>query len=318
MKAKKGAMIVAALFLLFCVAAEAQEITEEQAFDAILEAQDNIQEMTDSGFNTTMANDLMQDARNAFAGENYTKLLLETERINDTRKREQAKKLIEAAKNALGDKKGDYPTVLLKTSEIIELRNRAFEVYDLMLALDMRIKELSSIIELKDAGQKLSEAKTYFYSESYDDAEKTANEGFAIVDRKAAEATELNLLYRAGKENLEFFLRENWKKLLIGLFIALVFGLIFYKQLSIILAKKRLDSLRLERQVLLDLIKKAQYERFNLGAITNKEYEIKTSKFKERIVEVEKEIPVLEEKFTLKGIKKEKTAEVKQKKEKSA
>lgn len=293
------AALAAFLLLSTACAAQQQEIKEDDAFNAILAAEGDIDDMVISGFNVSQTNDLLLEAKNAFAGENYSMLLMEAEKINDTRKREQAKLLIDAAKGAMIGKKGDYPVVLQKTEEIGRLKARAYEVYDLITALEMRISELESIIDLGDAGQKLNESKIQFYAEAYDDAELLANEGFAIADKKAAEATELSLLYRSGKENIEYFVRNNWKNLIVGLFFAIVLGVVLYFQLSAIMRRRRLEHLRIERQVLLDLMKKAQYERFNQGLITNKEYEIKTSKFKERLMEVEKEIPVMESRMKL-------------------
>ncbi len=292
------------VFIILAVSSAAQgEVTKEQAKSALSRAEEDITEMSEAGFSVERVNTTYQEARVAYYGENYTKLLKETESINDTKKREEAKELIIAAKEAMKGQETDYATVIQKTKEIEEIKERAFEVNDLITALEMRSGELEGTINVTIVRQLLEEARAKFRQEAYDEAEELANKGFDELDKRAAEATQLKLMYKQGRESLTSFVKNNWLWIIIVAAAAFIVGFATYRITRRELLKRRLKNLKLERDILNDLIKKAQVDRFQKGQITKKEFEIKVQRFKERLVEVNKEIPIVMGK--LKGDKQE-------------
>jgi uncharacterized membrane protein len=297
-------MIISAIILIFTAvfaAAQNSGVTEEQAMSALLQAEEDIQEMADAGFSTTLANDAFTEAKKAFTGENYSKMLADTEKINDTKRREEVKRLLLAAQEVAAGAVTDYNLVVEKADEIREIKERAFEINDLLKALEMRIDDLKDTVDVSDVEEIKRNAEKEFNEESYDKAEEIANEGFNLLDTKAAEATQLKLMYKGGKEAVINFVKENWLGILIGVISAVIIILILHKMILVILLKAKLKDLMLEKDVLNDLIKIAQKERFQKGTITKKEYDIKVIRFKQRLVEVNKETPIVEAK--LKGKK---------------
>ena len=250
-------MLIVLLASITAGTALAQEdITKEQAESALEHAKQDIREMSEAGFSVSRVNTTYREARVAFYGENYTKLIREAESINDTEKREKAKSLITAAKEALKGQESDYATVIQKTEEIAEIKGRSFQVNDLITALEMRTKDLEGTINVTGVRQKLSSAKQKFRQESYDEAEEHASRGFEELDKKAAEATQLKLMYKQGRESILSFIKDNWLWIIIVTAAALAAGFITYRITRKELLKRRLRDLKLERDILNDLIKR--------------------------------------------------------------
>ncbi len=275
-----------------------EEITKEQALTALLSAQDSMQELRDNGFNTTKVNDTLSDAWTYFEGQNYTILLNKIENINNSQEREKAALLLLSAKDTIvSGGTVDYSKVIEKTRDVENIKKSAYEANDILIAFELRVKELRQIdgINLTDAENSLKLAKEAFYSERYGNVKNLVDEGYTNSDRAAEEATKLKLLYKAGRENFIGYLQAYWKEIILIILILTVVGFFSYPRIYYYITYKKLKNLELEREVLTDLIKRSQIERFQKGEITQREYELKTDRLRERTAEVEELIPVLKD-----------------------
>ena len=78
-------LLYAAIFVILILnSVHAAEITQEQALDAVLRAENDIKEMDEAGFGTVHVRDLFLEAQDAFRGINLTKVLEEAKNITDT------------------------------------------------------------------------------------------------------------------------------------------------------------------------------------------------------------------------------------------
>ena len=57
---------------------------------------------------------------------------------------------------------------------------------------------------------------------------------------------------------------------------------------------KRIKDMNVEKDVLTELMKKAQSDYYSKGIIPKQTYEIKLSKYKERMQQIKQELPVVE------------------------
>jgi hypothetical protein len=60
------------------------------------------------------------------------------------------------------------------------------------------------------------------------------------------------------------------------------------------MTKKRIRMLKLEREIIHKLMKKVQDERFNKGKISDSVYTLRMDKYRDKLAEIDRTIPVLE------------------------
>lgn len=289
------------IFLLSLFVVEAQgNITEKDALDAILQAEKDMEEMQEMGFGIAYVNDTLIEAKKAFEGVDYAKLLEEAEEINDTERREYVRKLLLTAQEALGGKKAgvNYPLVLEKTNEIAERKQRAYNISDSLRALELRIEEIKERgLNTAKAEELYSAAAKAFQNENYGEAEELIFQGNGELGDIEAEATLLKARYSAARANIISYFKRNWQGILITLAMLLVVGAICYNRITVIITRRKLRDMKLEKEVLMELMKKAQVERFREGAMSRETYDIKMGKYKERMLEINRVIPVLQAKL---------------------
>lgn len=68
--------------------------------------------------------------------------------------------------------------------------------------------------------------------------------------------------------------------------------------------KRKIKKMKIERRVLVDLMKKTQIERFKENKISELVYNIRMKKYKEKLQNIKQELPVLEKRIILKKGKK--------------
>jgi len=301
----KRALSVLVLLLLVSAMAAAQEVTEEQAGKAFLRAQQDVAEMAEMGLGITYVNDSLNEARRAFEGVNYTRLLEEAEGIEDEQTRQYTiAQLIEAQKLAGGAEVSgqNYALVVQKAEEIAGRKERAYLLSDSLRALELRIEEMRSRnLETGEAESLLKRAHGAFEKENYGEAEDLVFQANSYLSEVDAEATLVRVRYNTARENAVAYLNRHRQDLLIAGIAIIVVAFVVYSRVNKVLVKRRLKDLRFEKEVLGALIKKAQIDHFKKGLITRDTYDIKLAKYKERILEIERTIPVLESRVGIVG-----------------
>jgi len=268
-----------------------ENITQETALNAILQAEQDMQEMQEAGFGIVWVNDTLIEAKKYLQGEDYTALLKELEQINDTEKREKATSLLLAAQEKIGVEV-DYEKVLEKTKSISERKERAFEINDLIRASELRLDEFKQQdLDTTKAEEILSNAINEFENERFEDVEDILSSVDTKLIELSAETTIVKTIYRAGKENITSIIKERYRELLLLLGSLLVIAILLYNRIMIVILKRRIRDMKVEKMVLDDLMKKAQMDYFSKGAITK---QIKMTQFKERLVELKQKLPVAE------------------------
>jgi len=286
--------VIIALLVLSSLVLAAGDL-EKAALDSILQSKEDMAAMQKAGFAVTLVNDTLKEMENGFWGQNYTKIMEEADSIKDAEKRMEMKRLILLSERT-SQSKPDYQAIIDKGAYISEVKQKAFAVNDIMLATEARLNELKEIADVTSSEEVLTDAKKEFQSESYDKAELLADKAYKLAEEEAAEITKLSVLYKSSRKSFTEFVQVYWKTVLVTAISAIIVGTITYVILSRVLKKRKLVELKLEKEVLIELMKKAQEERFEKGDITQGVYELKSEKFKDRLSEIEKTIRILEEK----------------------
>jgi len=295
-----------------------ENITQEIALNAILQAEKDMWEMQEAGFNVVWINDTLIEAKKYFEGEDYTALLQDIRKISDSEAREKAKTLLMEAQKKIGVPV-DYKKVLEKTKAINERKIKAYEITDYIRASELRIDEIkeaeqqietpkkntvgrafglgmsySETIDTTPIDEILSNAETEFKEERYDNAVELLAQIEPKIDEIKSENTLVKTIYRAGKDNIISFIKENYPILLMFLGLLLVTFILTYNRIMMAVLRRKIKDMKIEKDVVMELMKKAQRDYFAKGDITKQTFEIKMAHYKDKMAEIKQKLPVAE------------------------
>lgn len=111
-----------------------------------------------------------------------------------------------------------------------------------------------------------------------------------LIEQERTEASTLaNLKIRAKN-----FFQRYWHYIIMFLFAFGLIGFYSYKKISLKILMGKIDKMKVEKEVLLGLMKKVQTERFKENKIPESIYNIKMKKYQDRMNQIKKQLPVLE------------------------
>jgi len=269
------------------------DATQETALNALLQAEKDMQEMRSAGFGVVWVNDTLIEAKKYFEGEDYTDLLKDLMRIRDPEKREKAKALIIEAQEKIGYPV-DYEKVLEKTKEISKRKAQAYDITDSIGVYGSRIKKFEDTMDMTEALEILDKARTEFEEERYDGAVKLLSQIDQKIEDIRSENTIVRALYRASKETTLNFIKEHYIGISITLIIFIAVFLLSYNRIRVKTLNKKIKDMEIEKQVLTELMKKAQTERYKKATMPKKTYDTKMARYKERIQQIKQQLPVVQ------------------------
>jgi len=292
-------IIVILFFMLLVNVALAETISQEDALNALIKAEKNIEQMEKDNFTTVYVNDLLIEARNSFEGANYTDLL-ENIFITDPDTKQRAYEILSDAQNELGSEI-NYPNVIAKSNEIERAKNQAYDIFDALTAIERRLNEFETAgISTARTREKYDIAKTYFEAENYDKAEKNVEEIYVLVGESETEYRLLVARLGLVRNNIINTIQDFWKQILIAIAIFSVMGYYIYKQLYLVYADEKLKALEREKRVIKELMIKAQKDRYIRSKISETEYRAKINKYREKTAEAKEKIDVYRDKLKVK------------------
>lgn len=291
MNKQKINLLLCSIFLLLLInfsLANFSESEESIAAKSNLNlANDSIQEMNQREIPTKRVQEIYEEANQLYA----SKILLE-----------------------MDGRKANYDLVNKYCSQILEISEIALITKDEFLIFNDEYKIAKEDSDLTDFEEDYTKINNSFYEERFEDTRNLIKEGYITISRIQSEQTKARAFYLSTTKTLENFFKENWEKLLIILFSAMIIGLIIRKSLTIYFLKRKLKYLDLQEQSLKRLIKLAQKEYFRTKNISSLEYNIKINKYGSMIRDISRQRMVIREelykrknaKEIEKGIQKEK------------
>ena len=262
----------------------AMEVTRELAVEKISLAKSDISEMQQETFQVIYVNDLLNDANSALDRADYAKLL-RTENFTNP--------LVKNAKAALEglDYQGfSYAGVLVYTEQISERKQQAYTISDSISVLELKLSDYENLgVDVSESQVLLNSLKTTFNEERYTDAENIIEQINSELDTKRAEMTSVKALTEASKS----FVERNWWQITLTAILLIIFGKTIYTRYYIFKTKNKIQYLKLERKTLRNLMEIAQRDRFETGSISASEYKIKMNKYKDKVMEIKRNLPVL-------------------------
>ena len=238
--------------------------------------------MIQNNFSTTFVNDTLIEAKKIFEQARYADILRGI--VNAT-----PKERIEAvqALKIVNWKDIHYSNVIEYTNRINERLPIAFSIYDSLSVVEKNINDNRISDKTK---QLLEKAKTAFYEDRYDEAKALIDELKAQIEKDKAENSGVSGL----RKNALNFFQKYWIFVLIAIVVLSILVYSFYKRIEIKLLETKIKKMKAEKIVLSRLIIDNQTERFKENKISGLVYNIRAKKYKDKMQEIEQELPVLE------------------------
>ena len=277
-------LAAAFIFLMLMPMAYAQDITREDALNALQQAELDMNKMSEDGLSVNSINDTLMLAKQALERADFADIL----------RTKASGELAEMAKKSLEglDYSGfTYDGVLEYTQEITARKQQAYELLDSIEALEIKVQEYrEQSVDISEANTLLENARTAFENERYDEAEALLSDANSDLENKKAELTTLNVMVRSGKN----FVEKNWKGLIIFLVFVIIIGFFSWKKIKAKNLRKKIKRLKAEKEALINLLKKAQTERYKEGKISGLVYNVRTEIYHKKLDDIKEMLPSLE------------------------
>jgi len=263
-------------------------ITEDIALESINEAEAIIDEMIENNFSILFVNDTLLDAKRELERARYKEILKNpNSKKNETSEAREALRLLDLEKIS-------FSNVLIYTDKIRERKREAFDIFDSISASKIKIQDYERQgIYVEESKELLEKSNTAFYEERYEDSEILLEQVRDNLETKITQAATLNTLATSAQN----FIQRYWHYVLVFLILLSIIGFFFYKKISKEILKKKIKKLKVEKETLLNLMKKTQEERFKEQKISGIIYNIRMKKYQERMGKIKEILPVLEKKI---------------------
>ncbi len=259
------------------------EITRQDALNAINQSEETIKLMQEKNFSVIYLKDLLIEANQIFQQAEYADIL--RNRYNhssiEVQRAEYAMKLIRWQEIYYGN-------VLNYTNKILDTKIIAFWISDRIDANSIKIDSFS------DSSKTIFEqVKLAFSEERYNDAQKLLEDLRIQIEKDKSQSSFL-IGIRDG--TIEFILKY-WIEILAVIILFGIAGYFEYRKMMKTNLRNKIKKMKLEEQVIEELKRKTQTERFEENKISGLVYNIRMKKYDERLQEIAEKIPVFEEKL---------------------
>ncbi len=263
---------------------EGRIFSREEALESIRKAEKLVGEMESEGFSVDYLKDVIIEANRTLEQVDYAEILRGNVEYSQ-------KDYVDANKalRLIDWDELSYEEVIILTEEIISRNERAKLLEDLIILREKDVREISD----QELSELLSEVKTAFEDERYDDTDELlVRLRDSIEDKKIDEGIASSI-----GRGIVSFIRRYW------VFILLFMGIVGYsvyrynKRSQKDKLRKKIKGKMKERKILVDLMKRTQVERFKENKISGLVYNIRLKKYKDKLERIRQEIPVLEERL---------------------
>jgi len=243
--------------------------TQENALTCMNQSLKIMQSMTEEKFNVQRLNDSINQAVSYY---NSQELLMKN-------------------KN-----KYDFLTVIKYCEDIKKIKDLAISSRDDFFVLKKYYNStIYSGVDTKDIDKTIKEIEDEFSSERYENVDPLITKAYGQIESAVSSYSRLNVAYKSTLGGSMRFIYSN-RYLLIGIVIVIIlFWVFFWKKAKIKIIKRKIEALELRKSTIRSLISKTQKDYFERGDLSEGNYNIRTKKFGELILDIERQIPLLNE-----------------------
>jgi len=240
-----------------------------------------INELMIKNFTTVYLEDLLIQAKDSFSAAKTEELIKKVNLLNDGLFKDYSVGLINNIRNKKTKSEAvDFSLILKNTDEINYRKGQLLEIKDKIDLLNYKIDNYTyQNIETSEVADLLNQALVAYQDENFDKAITLLIEGNAVLESNKIKITLGDIVAR---ESLSF-VKRNWKNIIITIFGTSVAVYFFYRKHRLSKLKNKIRDLEIEMDVLNDLMKETQTERFVDKKISESLYDIKMEKYRERL-----------------------------------
>ncbi|MBT7706734.1 hypothetical protein HN747_04780 [archaeon] len=269
---KKLVILFLGLFLLtFALGQETNLTDQEYSRQCLFDSATIMSDLQVEGFNVFRINDSLMKAQTIYDSQ----VLIERQR-----------------------RSGEYTTVISTCEEIAVLYDLAlksrddigvFEGFYTEVVVDgMDTTEVDLLIE-----QILKEIN----DERYEKVEPLVEESYAAISEAQEKFTRESRFYTATTRNVTILLKEYG--IYFGIFLIALFVIYLAYRVKIrrVLLNRKINGLRLRKKSIQLLMSKTQKEYFQSGKLSESDYQLRSKNFANLVRDIDRQIPLLEEKL---------------------
>lgn len=262
-----------------------QSITYDMAIAALNQAKETILEMVSNNFSVAYVNDTLKEAEIVFEQARYAEVL------RNSKSTDKAKSEARNALKLVNWQNVDYSDVLIYTERIKARLEQAYLIYDSLASAKIKIRDFDKReIDTSQVKDLYLQAQEAFYNDQYEESNNFIEQiGSNLESKRLQAATPYDL-----KEGAKNFFQKYWWQittLLLFLIVIIYFSSVKIRYKTL---KNKISRMKFELETLTELKKKVQVERFKENKISGLVYNIRMSKYDERISEIKETLPVLE------------------------
>jgi hypothetical protein len=269
-----------------------RDISREDALEALIEGEKIVNELEGENFSIYYFRDLLLEAKKAFIGYNRFPLENDIAKREEGEKKEYLKGLLE-----LYDSLPPYDYEVLNYTETYNLvqaikarRERLYNILDSISLIEEKERDYKERgINTSEALIFLERAKEAFNLERYEEAESYLDKADSELEKARIEQQRIRGLINLGKG----FFEKYWLHIVLVVGFLIGISPFVWKETRKILAKRKLDRFRDELNAIESLIRKAQEDYLVKQVISRDVYLARVEKYRDRMMELRRTIPVL-------------------------
>jgi hypothetical protein len=258
------------------------------------EADGVIQKLKQDNFTTLYLQDKFDSAKEEMSVAYYKDIKKNNKIANDQIYLDFIYKIMKGIDKKPGDEYTsiDYISVEMISNEIGYISDQIYRINTSLVVVKDKLEEYGGLnVNVTESEKLYLLGLDSFNQERYDESESTLAKANSELELGLTKVAVTDVLAKEGMS----YLKEHKMGISIFLILLIVFGPVVFRRIRLYRLTRNIKDKELENEVLIELIKKSQVERFRLGSIDNPTYHIKLDKYMEKISKIKSMLPVLKD-----------------------
>ncbi len=204
---------------------------------------------------------------------------------------------IYSAQIALEEKGGsaDYNIVMKDALEVSSVKKTALQAKDELEVFKETFMNAEKEVNLSEMKEEYNQIIISFNDERFEDTLVLIKKGYNRISEIQSSQTAVKMVYLTTSKTIKsFFVKYGLKLTIIGI-IALILMIIFWKTLTKLRMRMKLNRFIIQKNAVNGLIKEMQKSYFKTKKMSESEYNIKLKKYEELIRDIDRQVMVLKE-----------------------
>lgn len=199
----------------------------------------------------------------------------------------------------MNKKNADYKRVNEDALDVCKIKENEINAKDALDVFVELYREAGKEINLSSMEEDYKNILRSFEEERFEDTFTLIDKGYLQLSEVQATQTALHIFYDSTTATLKNFIINNWVRILIILFVLSAIGFLFRYAIKRYYLTAKMNDLMAQKNGLNKLIKKLQGDYFEKRTISDGEFNVKLTRFKEMMRDIDRQIPLIKEEMVL-------------------